>query len=107
MKEYLQSGIKPNVHSSNQGHWNSVQPVLGKIDDIIAIESVVIHPVLQYGGTLDAIISYEGKVCVIDWKTSKRKRVDLKDCYSYPHQIVAYSGAVNFDVNYSPLQVIS
>ena len=55
---------------------------------------------------LDAIISYQGKLCVIDWKTSQKKKTELKECFSYPHQIVAYAGAVNSDLNYDPIQVL-
>lgn len=105
MKEYLSTEGQPSLQESNLGHWESIQHILSNIDNIFALESVVIHPKLQYGGTLDGIISYQGQLCVIEWKTSQRKRKTLKDCVSYPVQIVAYAGAVNYDENYEPLQV--
>ena len=79
--------------------------MLSNIDLVVALESVVIHPKLQYAGMLDAIISYQDKLCVIDWKTSQKRRTELKECFSYPHQIVAYAGAVNSDPKYDPIQV--
>ena len=105
IKEYLLTGSQPIVHESNGGHWQSIKHVISNIDQVIALESAVTHPQLEYAGTLDGIISYKGQQCLVDWKTSEKKRVKLKDCFSYPHQIVAYAGAVNHDPHYDPIQV--
>lgn len=107
INQYLSTGNEPELLEPNKGHWKSIEHVLSKIDHVIALESAVVHPQLQYAGTLDGLVYYQGKLCVIDWKTSGKKRTTLKDCFSYPHQIVAYAGAVNFDHNYSPIQVCS
>ena len=105
IKEYLLTGSQPTVHESNGGHWQSIKHVISNIDHVIALESVATHPQLKYAGTLDGIVSYKGQLCLVDWKTSEKKRVKLKDCFSYPHQIVAYAGAVNYDPHYNPIQV--
>ena len=102
VKQFLTTGNEPKLLEANKGHWKSVSHVLSNIDKVIALESVVVHPELHYAGTLDGLVSYQKKLCVIDWKTSGKKRAVLKDCFSYPHQIVAYAGAVNYDENYVP-----
>lgn len=88
----------------DSGYWQSVSHVLKDITNVVAVESAVVHSLLGYAGTLDLIAEYKGVLSVIDWKTSAKHKTNLKDCYSYPQQIVAYAGAVNFDENY-PFQV--
>ena len=88
----------------NTGYWQSISHVIQDITNVVAIESGVVHPLLGYAGTLDLIAEYKGALSVIDWKTSAKHKASLKDCYSYPQQVVAYAGAVNFDNNY-PFQV--
>ncbi|XP_068700661.1 mitochondrial genome maintenance exonuclease 1-like [Montipora foliosa] len=86
------------------GYWKSIGHVLRDITNVVAVESGVIHPLLGYAGTLDLIAKYKGLLAVIDWKTSAKHKTNLKDCYSYPQQIAAYAGAVNYDKSY-PFQV--
>lgn len=103
---YFKNSTVPYVEggSPDSGYWKSVSHVLKDITNVIAVESAVLHPLLGYAGTLDLIAEYKGKLSVIDWKTSAKHKTNLKDCYSYPQQVVAYAGAVNFDDNY-PFQV--
>lgn len=103
---YFKNSTVPYVEegSPDSGYWKSVSHVLKDITNVVAVESAVVHPLLGYAGTLDLIAEYKGKLSVIDWKTSAKHKTNLKDCYSYPQQIVAYVGAVNFDDNY-PFQV--
>ena len=86
------------------GYWQSIHHVLKDITNVVAIESCVAHPRLGYAGKVDLIGEYKGALSVIDWKTSGKRRLSLKDCFSYPQQVAAYVGAVNFDKNY-PFQV--
>lgn len=103
---YFKNNTLPYVEGGSpySGYWKSVSHVLKDITNVVAVESAVVHPLLGYAGTLDLIAEYKGKLSVIDWKTSAKHKSNLKDCYSYPQQIVAYAGAVNFDENY-PFQV--
>ncbi|KAL9968525.1 hypothetical protein ACROYT_G020632 [Oculina patagonica] len=103
---YFKSKEVPFIEKGarDSGYWQSVSHVLKDITNVVAVESAVVHPLLGYAGTLDLIAEYEGALSVIDWKTSAKHKTNLKDCYSYPQQIVAYAGAVNFDENY-PFQV--
>ena len=86
-------------------HWDSVLHVLKDLRNVVAVESAVIHPLLGYAGTLDLVAEYRGTLCVIDWKTSQKPKTKLEECFSYPHQIAAYAGAVNYSDLY-PFQVI-
>lgn len=88
----------------NSGYWRSISHVLQDIKNVVAVESAVVHPLLKYAGTLDLIAEYKGMLAVIDWKTSAKHKTNLKDCYSYPQQVVAYGAAVNYDDSY-PFQV--
>ena len=44
---------------------------------------------------------------MIDWKTSRKKKSALADCYDYPLQLVAYSGAINHNPNMFDFKVSS
>ena len=76
--------------------WNSVQHVLRDITDVHMIEGEITHPQLGYRGYIDCVAKYKGDLCVIDWKTSKKKRKSLLQCYDDPVQIAAYTGAYNY-----------
>ncbi len=78
----------------------SLKHVLIDIEAIAAVESGVVSSELGFAGTVDCIAIYKGELCVIDWKTSKKKKRSLKSCYDYPVQLSAYAGAVNRDVAY-------
>ncbi|XP_072168003.1 mitochondrial genome maintenance exonuclease 1-like [Diadema setosum] len=89
-----------------QGYWKSIESVLPELkgDDSTILECHVRHPVLGYHGYLDCITQYRGKLCVIEFKTSRKPKNDLAKCFDNPLQAVAYVGALNFDPRYQ-LQV--
>ena len=53
--------------------------------EVIATETRLICPKLMFGGTPDGVFRYRDKVCLFDWKTSKR----LYDDYNV--QLAAYN----------------
>lgn len=77
-----------NTAYNNFKNWKSYIESLGYIiEEIIAIEVSIVCP--YYGGTIDCICRINGKVYIIDFKTSK------KISYEYIIQTSAYMWAVN------------
>jgi len=52
--------------------FNSILPELNKIDNIHALESKLYSDHLGLAGTVDCIAEYDGKMAVIDFKTSSK-----------------------------------
>jgi hypothetical protein len=72
--------------------WNSILPELRKIDNVHCLESPLYSDHLQVAGTVDCIAEYEGKLSVIDFKTSKRIK-SREDIHNYFMQCSAYAVA--------------
>lgn len=76
-----------------QKYWQSIQPVLEQIQKVHLVEGVVWHP-SGFAGVTDALIEYEGQLCICDWKTStKPKKWDWIQDHCL--QVAAYAAAVN------------
>lgn len=70
--------------------FSSLKPILDKIDNIHCLETQLYSHHLQVAGTVDCIAEYEGKLCVIDFKTaSKPKRREW--IHDYFMQTSAYA----------------
>ncbi|KAI1719174.1 PD-(D/E)XK nuclease superfamily domain-containing protein [Ditylenchus destructor] len=85
-----------------------------KRHDQMCLEQFTVSIPLCYRGRFDAIVEYEGRLTVMDWKTvsgssvksHKNGKQTLKDLYANPGQIAAYVAAVNSDPNFSHLPKI-
>lgn len=90
-EDYL-LGKVPEVSMFDKQVFDSIVPHLDKIDNIHALESKLYSDHLQVAGTVDCIAEYEGKLSVIDFKTSRRLKTK-EDIPGYFIQTSAYAVA--------------
>ena len=72
--------------------FGSIKEYLDEIDNIHCLETPLYSDHLQVAGTVDCIAEYNGKMSVIDFKTSSRPK-DRDDIHNYFMQCAAYSVA--------------
>lgn len=70
--------------------FKSISPYLDKINNIHCLETQLYSDFLQVAGTVDCIAEYEGKLAIIDFKTSKRVKT-RDDIHGYFMQTAAYA----------------
>lgn len=80
--------VKPSIFDVDI--FNSLKPILARIDNIRGVECQVYSEILQIAGTIDLVAEFDGVLSIIDWKTSnKMKR--RGEIYSYFKQTAAYA----------------
>jgi hypothetical protein len=72
--------------------WKAYKPLLERIDNIHALESPLYSDHLQVAGTVDCVAEWDGKIAVIDFKTSARIKT-RDDIHGYFMQCAAYAVA--------------
>lgn len=72
--------------------FDSIRPLLEQIDNIHCLEDPLYSDHLQVAGTVDCIAEFQGKLSVIDFKTSSRPK-DRDDIHNYFMQTSAYAVA--------------
>ena len=79
-----------NLSLLDQEMYKEFRPLLNDIDNIRCLEATMYSDHLRLGGQADCIAEYKGKLSVIDFKTSK-KRKTRSQCYNYFIQCSAYA----------------
>ena len=87
-EDYL-NNKQPKVDIFNQEMFKSIRPELDKINNIHCLETRLYSDHLRVAGTVDCIAEYEGRLSVIDFKTSKRVK-SRDDIHNYFMQCAAY-----------------
>ena len=70
--------------------WTSMRKLVDRIDNIHCLETPLYSDFLKAAGAVDCIGEFDGKLSVIDFKTSSRVK-ERDDIYNYFEQTAAYS----------------
>ena len=70
--------------------WTSMRKLVDRIDNIHCLETPLYSNFLQTAGTVDCIGEFDGKLSVIDFKTSSRVK-ERDDIHNYFEQTAAYA----------------
>jgi len=81
-----------NISPFDHELFQSIRPHLDAIDNVHALESRLYSNHLAVAGTVDCIAEYEGRLSVIDFKTSSRVKT-AEDISNYFMQCSAYAVA--------------
>jgi genome maintenance exonuclease 1 len=90
-EKYLNNEVvQPNLVDHH--NWNELKEYLDRINNIHVLEQPLFSHHLKVAGTVDCIAEYNGKLAVIDFKTSKRNKTK-DDIHDYFMQCSAYAVA--------------
>lgn len=70
--------------------WTAMRKLVDRIDNVHCLETPLYSDYLKAAGTVDCIGEFDGKLSVIDFKTSSRVK-ERDDIYNYFEQTAAYS----------------
>jgi genome maintenance exonuclease 1 len=82
--------VEPNLFDTET--FKAIKPYLNNIQDVHCLETPLYSDHLEVAGTVDCIAKYNGKMSVIDFKTSKQKK-SRDDIHNYFMQCSAYAVA--------------
>lgn len=86
----LGNDAEPDIFDAEM--FGSIRPLLDQIDNIHALEDPLYSDYLEVAGTVDCIAEFQGKLSVIDFKTSTKPK-DRDDIHNYFMQTAAYAVA--------------
>jgi genome maintenance exonuclease 1 len=89
-KYLLNETVNPDMFDIEM--WNKFKPILHDINNIYAVEQSLYSDHLEVAGTVDCIAEYNGRMSVIDFKTSKRIK-HRDSIHDYFMQCSAYAVA--------------
>jgi len=85
--------------------WQGITPLLDRINNIHALETKLYSDHLEVAGTVDCIAEFDGKLSVIDFKTSSRLK-SHDDIHDYYMQCSAYAVAFEERTNLPVSQLL-
>lgn len=83
-------GTNPTPNLADHEMWSTLKPHLDRIDNIHCFETQLFSHHLGVAGTVDCIAEYDGRLSVIDFKTSSRVK-SRDDIHTYFMQTSAYA----------------
>lgn len=83
-------GNELNIDMFDIEMWTSMRKLVDRIDNIHCLETPLYSNFLQTAGTVDCIGEFDGKLSVIDFKTSSRVK-GRDDIHNYFEQTAAYA----------------
>lgn len=90
-ENYLQNKDVTKTMPDTMALFKSIKPIIDKyIDNVYAIEAPLYSHHLRVGGRVDCIAEYDGKLAIIDYKTSSRQK-DESQIQNYFMQCAAYA----------------
>ena len=90
-EDYLRGNdVEPDIFDAEM--FGSIKEWLGDIDNIHALEDPLYSDHLEVAGTVDCIAEFQGKLSIIDFKTSSKAK-DRDDIHNYFMQTAAYAVA--------------
>jgi len=89
-EDYVGNKPLPELSLLDEVTWSSFRPIIERIDNVHHLEPVLYSDHLGMAGQCDCIAEFDGKLSIIDYKTSRRtKRHD--QISSYFAQCAAYA----------------
>jgi hypothetical protein len=89
-EDYLNNKELPEMSMLDRDTWNTFCPIVERIDNIHAVEPYLFSHHLGMAGQCDAIAEFDGKLSVIDFKTSRRVKYHSQ-ISNYFAQCAAYA----------------
>jgi ATP-dependent exoDNAse (exonuclease V) beta subunit len=85
--------------------WQGIPPLLDRINNIHALETKLYSDHLEVAGTVDCVAEFDGKLSVIDFKTSSKVK-SHDDIHDYYMQCSAYAVAFEERTNLPVSQLL-
>lgn len=91
-EDYLNNELNTDKYMPDSvGMFKSIQPIIDQyVDNIHAIEAPLYSDYLRVAGRVDCIAEFDGKLAIIDFKTSSRQKSEDK-IQNYFMQCAAYA----------------
>ena len=103
-EDYL-SNLEVTPNYLDHELWQGITPLLDRINNIHALETKLYSDHLEVAGTVDCVAEFDGKLSVIDFKTSSRVK-SHDDIHDYYMQCSAYAVAFEERTNLPVSQLV-